>query len=111
MCVFTDGVHIYIYTHTFLFGLSSKEGILIPMRMPDRALLIQRVALQVGNPHVAGRANHLLRGGSRGASGLSGHTSSHQSLPKGSNVVPFWAVYYNPQEENRSEPKELHWSR
>ena len=23
-------------------------------------------------------------------------------VPKGSNVVPFWAVYYNPQEENGS---------
>ena len=26
-------------------------------------------------------------------------------LPKGSNVVPFWVVYTNPEAENRSEPK------
>ena len=26
-------------------------------------------------------------------------------LPKGSNVVPFWAVDYDSYEENRSEPK------
>ena len=27
------------------------------------------------------------------------------SLPRGSKVVPFCAVYHNPEEENRSQPK------
>ena len=36
------------------------------------------------------------------SSGWQGPTPDPQSsLPKGSNVVPFWVVYYNPSEENR----------
>ena len=33
-------------------------------------------------------------------------TSSLTSyIPRGSKVVPFWAVYYNPEEENTSQQK------
>ena len=32
-------------------------------------------------------------------------------LPRPSNVVPFWVVYYNPLPKNHNNPKkELHWS-
>ena len=32
-------------------------------------------------------------------------SSSLRTVPKGSKVVPFWAVYCNPQEEKRSYPQ------
>ena len=42
----------------------------------------------------------LLLGNSRRSRGLM--ELLHEPIPRGSNVVLFWAVYYNPSEENRS---------